>query len=158
MIQRIQSIFLFLIGVCMVIMLFTPLWTKTVMSSGEVAQLNVISLSYSKQSQVVSKMPTFYVGILCIASLVLAYVSLFSFKNRMLQIKLNLINSLVMVGVFGCCAFLIFVKGESLFAPSTRGSMELGLFMPAIALVFNSLANRFIWKDEKLVRSADRLR
>ncbi len=158
MIQRIQSVFLFFIGVCMVVMLFTPIWTKTAAVSGEIVQLNVISLSYTNQAKEVSKIPTFYVGILCILSLVLAYVSLFSFKNRMLQIKLNLVNTVVIMALFGCCTFLIFVKGEALISSVARGTMGVGLFMPAIALVFNSLANRFIWKDEKLVRSADRLR
>jgi hypothetical protein len=161
MIQRIQSVFLFFIGVCMVVMLFMPIWTKTSALSGEMAQLNVISLSYTKQAQVVSKIPTFYIGILCVVSLVLAYISLFSFKNRMLQIKLNLANTAVIMAIFGCCAFLIFSKGEAMIAKEAAtgaGKMGVGLFMPAIALIFNSLANRFIWKDEKLVRSSDRLR
>jgi hypothetical protein len=158
MIQRIQSVFLFFIGVCMVVMLFMPIWTKTSALSGEVAQLNVISLSYTKQAQVVSKIPTFYIGILCVVSLVLAYISLFSFKNRMLQIKLNLANTAIIMAIFGCCAFLIFSKGEAMMAATGAGKMGVGLFMPAIALIFNSLANRFIWKDEKLVRSSDRLR
>ena len=36
--------------------------------------------------------------------------------------------------------------------------MTFGLFLPAAALICNMIANRFIRKDERLVRSVDRIR
>lgn len=156
MIQRVQSIFLFLIGACMIGMLFTPIWTKTGLE-GEAARLSVVSLTYKTQTAA-GTISTVYVGILCVIAMILAYTSLFSFKNRMLQIKLNLANSLVMVSIMACCAYLISYQGERMLGISTKGTVGFGLFLPAISLVLNMLANRFIWKDEKLVRSSNRLR
>ena len=44
-------------------------------------------------------------------------------------------------------------------APSTSGIDDgLGLFLPVAALIFAVLANLFIKKDDKLVKSMDRLR
>ncbi len=156
MIQRVQSIFLFLIGICMITMLFTPIWSKTGMQ-GEVAKLSAMSFTYKTQAQTGSQ-PTFYIGILCVISMMLAYTSLFSFKNRMLQIKLNLANSLVIVSAMGTCAYLIAFKGEAMLNTAGKGNMGVGIFMPALSLIFNMVANRLIWKDEKLVRSSNRLR
>ncbi len=155
MIQRVQSIFLMLIGVCMISMLFLPIWSKTGIE-GEVAKLTAMNLTYQKQTQL-NSIPTFYIGILCVISMMVAYTSLFSFKNRMLQIKLNMANSLVIISAMGCCAYLIATKGEVMIS-GAKGNMGFGVFMPAVALIFNMIANRFIWKDEKLVRSSNRLR
>ena len=33
-----------------------------------------------------------------------------------------------------------------------------GLYLPGAAVIFNLIANRFIRKDEKLVRDSDRIR
>jgi hypothetical protein len=156
MIQRVQSIFLFLIGACMIGMLFTTIWTKTG-AEGEVARLSAISLTYKTQANAGS-ISTVYIGVLCVIAMILAYTSLFSFKNRMLQIKLNLANSIVMVSVMACCAYFISYQGERILGIGTKGTVGFGLFLPAISLVMNMLANRFIWKDEKLVRSSNRLR
>ena len=50
-------------------------------------------------------------------------------------------------------------RGQQEFAPDSMGQYMLpGFFLPAIAMVFNILANRFIRRDENLVRSVDRLR
>jgi len=38
------------------------------------------------------------------------------------------------------------------------GKYGFGLYLPGIAVIGNLLANRFIRRDEKLVREADRLR
>jgi hypothetical protein len=35
---------------------------------------------------------------------------------------------------------------------------SLGLYLPVVAVIANFLANRFIMRDEKLVRDSDRLR
>ena len=139
----------------MIAMLFAPIWSKTGIE-GEVAKLSAMNLTYQKQTQF-NSMPTFYIGILCVISMMLAYTSLFSFKKRMLQIKLNMANSLVIVSAMLCCAYLIASKGEAMINGG-KGSMGFGIYMPAIALICNMIANRFIWKDEKLVRSSNRLR
>jgi hypothetical protein len=39
-----------------------------------------------------------------------------------------------------------------------QGSFGIGIFIYALAMLFNIVARRFIQKDENLVRSVDRLR
>ena len=48
--------------------------------------------------------------------------------------------------------------GESKIGMETRGIFKPGYFLPLGAMILNSLANRFIKKDEDLVRSVDRIR
>jgi peptidoglycan/LPS O-acetylase OafA/YrhL len=62
--------------------------------------------------------------------------------------KLNLVLLLGLVGLAGYLFSTI----------SVATSLGIGLVAPVLVLVFVVLANRNIQKDEKLVRSADRLR
>jgi len=47
---------------------------------------------------------------------------------------------------------------ESLTMTDADYIREPGIYLPIVSVVFLVLANRFIMKDEKLIRSADRLR
>jgi hypothetical protein len=53
---------------------------------------------------------------------------------------------------------LIAVSPESLLQPELQGNYLMGFYLPVVALLFNLLSNRFIRKDEMLVKSADRIR
>ncbi len=89
----------------------------------------------------------------------IALVSIFLFKNRSLQINLSRIAIVAtIIGfVLGIVLFLtddITKNGETLPAPDDG----LGVFLPILATILLILALRNIRKDEKIVRSADRLR
>jgi len=73
----------------------------------------------------------------------------------MLQIKLGALNSLLMMGSLGCMVFFAtgLIKENQL-----EGQYGLALWLPFIAMVSNLIANRFIRRDEKLVRDSDRIR
>jgi predicted membrane channel-forming protein YqfA (hemolysin III family) len=157
MIQRIQSVFLFLVMLCMTLMLFFPLWSKTNTEEAQQATLTALSVIYTQKGEIVTQKSTAYLSALAALSIVLAATSLFSFKNRMTQVKINLFNTLLLAGTLITCVLLSF-NGERFFAVPAQGSYGLGFFMPAAALVFNALATRFIRRDEMLVRSMDRLR
>jgi hypothetical protein len=49
-------------------------------------------------------------------------------------------------------------QGETELGMDIRGMFKPGYFLPLGAMIFNSLANRYIKKDEDLVRSVDRIR
>ncbi len=158
MIQRIQSIFLFIASLAMFLVIFMPIWMKTIPeSTEEYAILTSLELSYLKDGETVDKIQTFYIAILAFVASALAMGSLFCYKNRILQMKLNLINTLVMAVVLILSTYFLF-QGEELFLPDTEGQWRLGFFLTPMAMICNSIANRFIRKDEKMVRSADRLR
>jgi hypothetical protein len=64
----------------------------------------------------------------------------------------------------GVLALILFFsrQGEDLLPQTNQiagfENYEMGFFLVIIAMICNILANRFIRRDEKLVRSADRMR
>ena len=157
MIQRIQSIFLLLTAIVMIVVMFLPIWSKTNETGSELVQLNAIALTYMEDGNLVTKKDTFYIAILCAVSAGLALFSIFQYKNRLRQIQWNTLNSLAMGAILGLTYYYT-TKGNALLNPDVQGTFHVGFYIIAAALFFNSLANRFIRKDEKLVRSADRIR
>lgn len=91
-------------------------------------------------------------GIACIA-IVLLIIELFAYKNRMLQMRLAIGISFLMSLNLVLMTFLILEIQKEY-----EGNFGIGIFVFALAMVLNILARRFIQKDEKLVRSVDRLR
>ena len=72
--------------------------------------------------------------------------------------KLGLLNSLVMAALMGCAFYFSSYVGEDLIKTQEQGEYLSGFYLPAVGLLMNVLANRFIKRDEDLVRSMDRLR
>lgn len=160
MIQRIQSIFLLVVGLSLIIFLFAPIWEKQDVNSGQ---------SYSQTAFYVEKVanieseiqyvfvPYFIPGALALIAACLALFSIGMYKKRNRQVMISSVNSLLMGTILILSAWWA-SKAESSILAGAAGGYQYGLFLPAIALIFNSLAIRFIRKDEKLVRSMDRLR
>ncbi|MES2731156.1 MAG: DUF4293 domain-containing protein [Bacteroidota bacterium] len=157
MIQRVQTIFLFLIAVGMGVCLFSTSWQK-IGQSGDKAVLTAFNLEFQKAGAVVSTTPTFYIAILAVLAAGVALYSIFQYRNRLLQIKLGALNSLVMAGLLGCMMYFSTQVGEKLLNAATQGKYDVGIYAVILALVCNMVANRFIRRDEQLVRSADRMR
>ena len=91
---------------------------------------------------------------LILVSIVLAVISILSYKKRQLQFvlnRLNIISNFVLLGVFVYRSLTL--SGETLV--SEKG---IGVLLPIISIVFLVLANKAIKKDEDLVKSVDRLR
>lgn len=157
MIQRVQTLFLVLIVIGMGVCLFTPSWQKTRLQ-GEEGVLTAYTLEHRKAGALVSATPTFYVAILAVMVAAVALYAIFQYRNRLLQIKLGALNSLLMAALLGCLMYFATRVGEALFDPATQGKYGTGLYAVILALVCNMVSNRFIRRDEQLVRSADRMR
>ncbi len=92
-------------------------------------------------------------GILLLSAIV-AFATVFLFRNRVLQIRMTIFNSLLLVGYYlAFVAFWLALRGD---AHIFRIGWALGL--PAVAIVLNILAIRAIGHDEVLVKAADKLR
>ena len=76
---------------------------------------------------------------------------------RMAQLKLGALNGLLMTGIIGLVVYLA-MKNETKLLAGVAGQYKLGFILPAIAIVSNLIANRLIKRDEKLVRSVDKIR
>ncbi len=96
------------------------------------------------------------IGLVCL-SVLLSLISIFLFKRRPLQIKLNRIN-LVLNALLVLVSVILLYQVYAQLAPGTEVSVEFGYLMPFLSSIFLILAIRYIAKDEKLVRSSDRLR
>lgn len=159
MIQRVQSLFLLGVAVCLIAMLFFPIWQKIDVESQRGTTLKAYATeSYSGTEETTLKyFPAATLGILAIVGSLIAIFEMFQYRSRLSQIKLGALNSLVMAGVLGLSVYFTFRLEQSL-ASQDQGHYELGMYLPAIALICNLLANRFIRRDENLVRSVDRIR
>ncbi|MDH3711287.1 MAG: DUF4293 domain-containing protein [Cyclobacteriaceae bacterium] len=159
MIQRVQSLFLLGVAVCLITMLFFPIWEKVDLEAQTSTTLKayVAEVVTSGEQSEVFYFPAAIVGFLAIVGAVIALFELFQYRSRLNQIKLGALNSLVMAGIMGVCVYLTF-RFEQNIAGNGQGEYQMGMYLPAVALILNLLANRFIRRDESLVRSVDRLR
>ncbi len=144
MIQRIQSIYLLLVAL---------------LSGGLVFILNFWNDSEGKTWYILDFLNYNSLLIKSIAIVfwlvvLLAILSLFSFKKRKFQININRINILINFILFGTLVYqLLNLSGETLV--SEKG---IGCFLPLVSIVLLVFANFAIQKDENLVKSVDRLR
>lgn len=165
MIQRIQSIFLLLAAIAMGLVLAFDIWQKTSIAQAEGVVLNAFYLTHYELEggpaappvAIIEQQPAWYVAILASLAAVVAIYSIFRYDNRLTQLKLGALNSLLIGGTLVAILYLS-IQGRQLLAPEEEGQYLTGFYLPIAALVFNMLANRFIRKDEALVRSADRFR
>ena len=160
MIQRIQTVFLILVVIGMFAYLFLPYWMK----ADEISGSHVIFTAFfmkqipgENNESVITYTPYIYGGIGAVFAIIIASIEIFMYKNRLTQIKLGLVNSIIMSLTLFFSAWLA-MKGQQHVMPAVSGSFEAGLFAPVFSMIFNSLANRYIKKDEDLVRSIDRIR
>ena len=146
MLQRIQSIFLLLAGGASLGLFGVPFAT----SSKAIAGSTIFSDgAYSIQDQI---------ALLILFGLAgaLAIISIFLYKNRGLQMRLSIFAFIAnFIGViFG----VIYFMQNSADAGTENINDGLGIYFPIAAMIFALLAYRFINKDNKLVKSMDRLR
>ncbi len=136
MIQRIQSVYLFLAAIVAGALPF------------------VVSIYTLASGEVIHAVDDMMYLIPFMVSAVLAFIAIFLFNNRQLQTvvsRLNIILNFILLGVFVYQSLMM--SGET--AVSEKG---VGMFLPILSIVLLVLANRAIRKDEQLVKSADRLR
>ena len=158
MIQRVQTIFLFLVAVAMGVTIGTELWNQTGGTQGDTWNLTAFTLNnLGANGEVIQSSSKWYLGALAAFAGLLAMISIFQYRVRSRQMLLNMINSLVMVSLVAA-TFLTTNGINSAIQAKDGGSYEIGFWSILVAMVMNMLANRFIKKDEALVRSVDRIR
>lgn len=87
-------------------------------------------------------------------STALSLLGLSSYKKRQQQFVVGLFNIALNVILLGLLVFYsIILPGEN--DVSEKG---IGLLLPLVSIVFLLLANRAVKKDEKLVKSSNRIR
>ncbi|HLO92650.1 MAG TPA: DUF4293 domain-containing protein [Lentimicrobium sp.] len=158
MLQRIQSVYLAIASLALITVYFFPL--ASFLSDISYAQFfitHIVSLTPGAEIPVKNStiMPLgVFNGI--IAAILL--LTIFLYKRRLYQsrmVKLCILMTIILV------ALVFFVYSPLLtraLATEADYTDNFGLYLILISLVMQILANRGIMKDERLVRSADRLR
>lgn len=135
LIQRVQTIFLTLAAILNIGVYFTPIYSRGMED------------------------PQKWIGIGLAASLILASIlsvyGIFLFKNRKTQIGWTKRGVFVQLIALGFCIGIFFSLGG---IGTYLWDEALGTGLVVLGLVAQFLALRFINKDEKLVKSIDRIR
>lgn len=142
MIQRIQSIWLFVAALLNALVFGVDLYRWEALSGGVIAPLPL---------RVGDHYPSL---ILVVTMTVLPIITIFMFKQRKRQMAMSAM-SLVATGAF---ITMTLNRVGHLQVPQATGSYWIGSVLPLVADVFLILAILAIRKDDRLVKSMDRLR
>jgi hypothetical protein len=158
MIQRIQSVFLLLLALSMIAVLFLPIWHKADPLTGQELTMTATGFAYNQPG---AGRPApgnvWIIAAFAAASAAVALFEIFQFRNRFTQLRLGILNLLLILCTIGA-GFYFSNLGEQMLNVKMLGTYQAGFYLPTLALLLNLLANRFIRRDEQLVRSMDRLR
>ena len=155
MIQRIQSIWLFLATLVLILMMFLPLVTKVVDGSEWIIYTSGSHHILTGKSGTGLRAEVFLPLLITnIVLIILCFVNIFFFKRRTLQKRLAVFTILAIIGF----AFWCSVYAKELPGGIEGASFGVGAYLPAVAILFIVLAIFGINKDERLIRSAERLR
>jgi hypothetical protein len=135
MIQRIQSVWLLLAAVCVALTVKLPYYSGT----------NAKAVLYELNGT-----ENFLLFGTTIVTGLLAFLTIFFFKKRPLQLRLCILGILLE-------ALLIFLYYREV-STFTHGTYSLWAILHSLVVIFFFLAARAINKDEKLIKDSDRLR
>ena len=138
----------------MAVTLFAPLaWF-----AGEAGEFGLYAFSL-KTAAGEAVQPTVYMGVVLALACVLPFITIFLFKRRLLQLRLCvvemvlLVGSAVMEGVYYFLSYRVFA--EQTFHTQV---LKPAVVLPLVCLLFSYLAARAVFRDELMVRAADRIR
>lgn len=147
MIQRKQTLFLFQLVFFGIALLFIPSeWVKSADVETPIFLTPIKSGGFSSSIGHQAAIVLNFVG------LILAFITIFLFKQRNMQVKLcNVLMGLWIV----LTSMILFCP----FVESTTSSVNyFNVIIGAFAILASFLAKRFIKKDIELIKSADRIR
>ncbi len=150
MLQRIQSVYLLLASACMLAATVAPLFFF--LHGGERVAFEAMGL-YKSGQLMSSTWGLFVIGLIGTVS---ALLTVFLYKKRVLQMRISVFNTVVMLCFYGYLAFLF--SGIAPESGLVFDKIGIGIIMPLIAMILTYLAIRNIAADEALVRSLNRLR
>ena len=153
MIQRIQTLYLLIVTALVAVMLFAPLaWF-----AGQAGEYGLYAFSLRSADGTLAQ-PTLYLGILLALAAALPLVTIFLYRRRLLQIRLCVVEMVLLAGAVGMEGVYYFLSGRFAGMAFHTQGFRPAIALPLVALLFAFLAARAIFHDELLVRSADRIR
>lgn len=155
MIQRIQTLYLLGAVVLMALAFFLPLALFT--TEAGTATFKAYELIGADGG--VEQVPSYLMFLMLVALCLPLYI-VFRYKNRLHQVRFCVVEMILLVGVLLVSGlycyrlYELFGQTYELVAISIRWT----IVCPLVALLLTYLAMRAIFRDEMLVRAADRIR
>jgi cytochrome bd-type quinol oxidase subunit 2 len=149
MIQRIQSVYLFLAAVCSGLLYYFPVWIPANSTNATGDLLGPVGADLSDAHPMLLPFPLMLI--------LLELICIFFYKKRKRQIGWILIASCIQF-LFLVAATILISMETNLISSSKISEFRLGFALPVVAIILNYLALRNIRKDEALIKSMDRLR
>ena len=154
MIQRIQTLYLLLAFIAIGLLFFFPV-SELLVNKEFLFLFRYRGLYELKAGAEILSVASIPLASLFGINLLLSFITIILFKNRALQMRLCIFNILLLVGSLGLMYYYIGVAFSDFEAVVHYTIFAL---MPIIAAILSYLAFRSIRKDEKLIRSVDRIR
>ena len=150
MILRIQSIFL-LLAALILLSLFLP---GVSIATADVSQSAILP-DFLKDG-IFNLQDSQLLLFLVLAAGIIALVSIFLYKNRRTQMRIVALMMIISLAIAVIAFWLYYHDTKNLKEGIVH--LSLGIGSPLLSILFGSFANRAIRKDDKLVKSMDRLR
>jgi hypothetical protein len=147
MIQRIQTLFIFIAAIVTALMLKTEF--AEIASEGDYYIFSAEGIAMG-ENVILDGLPIqVFIGLIVILHLVV----IFLFKRRILQIRLLVFSIILLIGLAGLMLYFLYAGLDSL-----NVIYKIPMALPLVAIIFDYLAIRAIGKDEALIRSINRIR
>jgi len=143
MLQRIQTIWLLLVSICIFASLKIAYYTGNIVPEGELTTTIKTFTQLNGMYNIITNILTVTIG-------VLSLINIFLYSNRKLQLKLIFVSILLEI--------LLLVEYQVSIKNFTEGSIAIGSILQFLVLIFFYLAIKGIRKDNKIIAESDRLR
>ncbi|MDR1878238.1 MAG: DUF4293 domain-containing protein [Bacteroidales bacterium] len=159
MIQRIQTLLFFVAAICFTVACFMPVGTITTHDAYYLLDSWTLKENIPDGAVVY---PTYFIGILQIMLALTSFVAIFLYKKRSTQSKLCIAAIfgnfvLILLMLWGYPDYIL-PKMSPIAHTEMVSSLSLWAMLSVLPLGCLYFANKYIIKDEKKIRAADRLR
>ena len=141
MLQRIQSVWLLLAAICAILTIKFSFYSGNIEIPGQPVSFQYLTATFS-----------FWIMFVTIAITCIAAIDIFLYKNRKLQGRLAILGILLSI-----LNIFLYLKEIHRFVEHEGSHTISSVFVFVIPVLF-FLAARGIYRDQKLVKSLDRLR
>jgi Domain of unknown function (DUF4293) len=141
MLQRMQSVWLLLASICAILSIKYSFYSGNIIESGQPGRFQYLTATFNLR-----------ILIITIALVSIAAIDIFLYKSRKLQLRLAILGI-----VLSFLNIFLYLKEVHLFVENQGSHTITAVFVFAIPILFY-LAARGIYRDQKLVKSLDRLR
>lgn len=154
MIQRIQSLYLLIIFGLTLAMFFFPLACFV----GGTEEFRITLWGIKNILSGANTVPAIHIGALAALAGTIALVTIFLYRKRKMQIRLCVVQIILQAGLQAVIVFYLLRAATLIEMDMSSMKYSITAIFPVINIILAFLAYRGVAKDEKLIKSLDRIR